>query len=61
MKPLDPWMVGKTSIINPGQTQFFAYFDPVRRCVKNAGYRAKYKEINYGPDMRPEEVERLRS
>ena len=61
MKPLDPWMVGKTSIVNPGALQFFCYPDAVRQCVKNAGYRARYPEINYGIDLKTEEVERLRS
>lgn len=40
MKPLDPSMIGKTSLINPGELQFFSYLD-IQQTVLNARLRAQ--------------------
>ncbi|MGI8470406.1 MAG: hypothetical protein ACR2N3_18355 [Pyrinomonadaceae bacterium] len=50
MKPRDPWMVGKTSLINSNELRFFSYFgNSLEGYIENAHKRIKYQRIKYNP------------
>lgn len=49
MKPRDPWMVGKTSLINSNESRFFSYFGHVSQMIENVNKRVKYQRIKYDP------------
>ncbi|MDQ3712023.1 MAG: hypothetical protein M3388_07365 [Acidobacteriota bacterium] len=44
-KPRDPWMVGKTSLINSNELRFFSYFFDVVQTIQNINNRVKYQRI----------------
>ena len=48
-KPRDPWMVGKTGIINSNELRFFSYFFDVVQTIQNINNRVKYQRIKYNP------------
>lgn len=59
LKPRDPWMIGKTSLINKNDTRFFSYFNTtVEQEIVYANMRHSNPEINYNQNTSLEEMQR---
>lgn len=55
MKARDPWMVGKTSLINSGDLRFFSHFG-IAQTIENMNKSVKYGRFEYHPS--PEDLQR---
>src|SRR5688572_20163574 len=50
MKPLDPFMIGKTSLINPKSSRFITYFQSVGMSIENFFKSNRSKRFEYKLD-----------
>lgn len=59
LKPLDPFMIGKTSIMNRGTVRFFSYFVmSIQQKIKLANMKSRNPSISYPNkiEMTPQEI-----
>lgn len=55
MKVRDPWMIGKTSLINSGDLRFFSHFG-ISQTIENMNKSIKYGRFEY--NRTPEDIQR---
>ena len=59
-KPIDPWMIGKMSLLSANSTRFFSVGNPyVQQDIVNTNLRIKYQKSQ--PIKNPEEIQRIAS